>query len=98
MPPSRIWSEGGPVITENRIKKSPCLCLQQEGVVGGWCLLIVPILIAPHKQLLMAVVGGTVVVALGSLSPCPWHRHCCPALIIAVVVILPAIHPMSSCL
>ena len=67
----------------------------------GWCLLVVPILIALHFHPIVAVVGGAVMVMV--LRHCLLSVICCllPSVICcclsSVIVIPSAIHPMSSC-
>jgi hypothetical protein len=89
MPPSHVWSEGGPVVTENTTKPPPCSCLQREGRgvpsrhPHPHCTLF-----PPHEQLLVAVVGGAMVVLAGVVAiitvvvvpapppRCPHHCRC----------------------
>jgi hypothetical protein len=87
MPPTRV-------VTENRVKKSLFAFAARGGLVPSCHPHPHCTPFAPHKQLLVAAVGGAVVVVVlrSSLSSCPQCHSCHPALIIAVVL------PFSSLL
>jgi hypothetical protein len=86
MPPSHVWSKGGPVVTVNITNPHPSLLA--FAARGGECLLVVPChftlsllhsrtLYTPHKQSLMAVVGVLVDVGvMGLVQGVIWAVVC----------------------
>jgi len=82
---------GGPVITENTTKTPPAHVCSER---GRGCLLIIPILIAPHLHPTSSCLWQQ----LGVLWWC-WQGllSCQLPLLVIPILVAPHFHPMSSC-